>query len=121
MDNFTAETSVSNATILSEYSTECAVQAPTCLWRPWINEQRRQTLDSQKPPARPTVTSSGCKANKRVAHPVKLFWPRSRCFDYLYQDAEALLRNYPVQATICLYADSSSDEDDSDMEDEKPE
>ncbi|KAL2082226.1 hypothetical protein ACEWY4_022044 [Coilia grayii] len=107
--------------VLSGYSTKSSAHTPTSLWRPWINEQRRQTRDSQKPYARPTVTSSGCKANEQVTHPVKLFWPRSRCFDYLYQDAEALLRNYPVQATICLYADSSSDEDDSDMEDEKSE
>ncbi|TKS75553.1 Protein ripply2 [Collichthys lucidus] len=54
----------------------------------------------------------------RVIHPVKLFWPKSRCFDYLYQDAEMLLRNYPVQATICLYEDSSSDEDSDDEEEE---
>lgn len=31
-----------------------------------------------------------------------------------------LLRNYPVQATICLYEDSSSDED-SDEEEEEAE
>lgn len=48
----------------------------------------------------------------------RLFWPKSRCFDYLYQDAEMLLRNYPVQATICLYEDSSSDEDSDDEEEE---
>ncbi|KAK1888877.1 Protein ripply2 [Dissostichus eleginoides] len=54
----------------------------------------------------------------QVVHPVKLYWPKSRCFDYLYQDAEMLLRNYPVQATICLYADSSSDEDSNDEEEE---
>lgn len=29
-----------------------------------------------------------------------------------------LLRNYPVQATICPYSDSSSDEDSDDEEDE---
>lgn len=29
-----------------------------------------------------------------------------------------LLRNYPVQATICLYEDSSSDEDSDDEEEE---
>lgn len=46
----------------------------------------------------------------------RLFWPKGRCFDYLYQDAEMLLRNYPVQATICLYEDSSSDDDDGDEE-----
>lgn len=29
-----------------------------------------------------------------------------------------LLRNYPVQATICLYEDSSSDDDDDEEEEE---
>lgn len=29
-----------------------------------------------------------------------------------------LLRNYPVQATICLYEDSSSDDDNDDEEEE---
>uniref|UniRef100_A0A3Q3RTU4 Ripply transcriptional repressor 2 n=1 Tax=Mastacembelus armatus TaxID=205130 RepID=A0A3Q3RTU4_9TELE len=46
----------------------------------------------------------------------RLFWPKSRCFDYLYREAETLLRNYPVQATICPYEDSSSDEDSDDEE-----
>lgn len=42
----------------------------------------------------------------------RLFWPKSRCFDYLYQDAEALLRNFPVQATISFYEESESEESD---------
>ncbi|KAJ0026604.1 hypothetical protein NQD34_017604 [Periophthalmus magnuspinnatus] len=50
-----------------------------------------------------------------------LFWPKSKCFDYLYQDAEQLLRNYPVQATICPYGDSSSDEESGDEQDEDEE
>ncbi|XP_048106484.1 protein ripply2 [Alosa alosa] len=115
MDHFTATSILSG---YSEVRVPSAAQAPS-LWRPWINERRRQPLDSEKPYVRPTAASPSGKLDKRLAHPVKLFWPRSRCFDYLYQDAEALLRNYPVQATICLYADSSSDEEDSDVEDEK--
>ncbi|MGH0173085.1 UNVERIFIED_CONTAM: hypothetical protein FKN15_077862 [Acipenser sinensis] len=47
-----------------------------------------------------------------------LFWPKSKCYDYLYQEAEMLLRNYPVQATISFYEDSDSD-DDSDSEEEE--
>uniref|UniRef100_A0A668UYM2 Ripply transcriptional repressor 2 n=1 Tax=Oreochromis aureus TaxID=47969 RepID=A0A668UYM2_OREAU len=47
-----------------------------------------------------------------------LYWPKSRCFDYLYRDAEILLRNYPVQAAICTYEDSSSDEDNDDEEED---
>lgn len=48
----------------------------------------------------------------------RLFWPKSRCFDYLYQDAEKLLRSYPVQAAICVYEDSSSDEGSDEEEEE---
>ncbi|KAF3849966.1 hypothetical protein F7725_019685 [Dissostichus mawsoni] len=58
------------------------------------------------------------KTPKLLRSFTQLYWPKSRCFDYLYQDAEMLLRNYPVQATICLYADSSSDEDSNDEEEE---
>jgi hypothetical protein len=32
-----------------------------------------------------------------------------------------LLRNYPVQATICLYEDSSSDDDEDDSDDDDEE
>lgn len=46
-------------------------------------------------------------------------WPKSKCFDHLYQDAEVLLRNYPVQATICVYTDISSDEDSDDDDEEE--
>uniref|UniRef100_A0A8C8SLN8 Ripply transcriptional repressor 2 n=1 Tax=Pelusios castaneus TaxID=367368 RepID=A0A8C8SLN8_9SAUR len=48
----------------------------------------------------------------QYTHPVRLFWPKSRCYDYLYQEAEALLKNFPVQATISFYEDSDSDDDD---------
>ncbi|KAG9342706.1 hypothetical protein JZ751_015568 [Albula glossodonta] len=92
------------------------------LWRPWtvtVSHKRRSTV-SHKPYTRPDGSSRVDKYSKcdQISHPVKLFWPKSQCFDYLYRDAETLLRNYPVQATICLYEDSSSDED-SDSEDEK--
>nr|XP_009666712.1 PREDICTED: protein ripply2 [Struthio camelus australis] len=56
-------------------------------------------------------------ASRKLAqytHPVRLFWPKSRCYDYLYQEAEALLKNFPVQATISFYEDSDSEEDDDD-------
>ncbi|ETE71489.1 Protein ripply2, partial [Ophiophagus hannah] len=49
----------------------------------------------------------------QYTHPVRLFWPKSKCFDYMYHEAEALLRNFPVQATIFFY-DESEDEEDSD-------
>ncbi|KAM9798209.1 protein ripply2 [Neosynchiropus ocellatus] len=87
------------------------------VWRPWLGEHGRALRHESEPMRR---EPSGAKHPKaaQVVHPVKLFWPKSKCFDYLYQDAETLLRNYPVQATICPYLDSSSDED-SDEEDEE--
>ncbi|KAJ8411433.1 hypothetical protein AAFF_G00162410 [Aldrovandia affinis] len=92
------------------------------LWRPWnvTTSHRRQRTVSYKPYAKLNGSPPADKHSKcdRISHPVKLFWPKSRCYDYLYQDAETLLRNYPVQATICIYEDSSSDED-SESEDEK--
>ncbi|XP_016061870.1 PREDICTED: protein ripply1 isoform X2 [Miniopterus natalensis] len=42
----------------------------------------------------------------------RLFWPKSRSFDYLYSYGEILLQNFPVQATINLYEDSDSEEED---------
>ncbi|XP_073694106.1 protein ripply2 [Garra rufa] len=83
-------------------------------WRPWIHKtsHERKTV-SYKPYERPSADEQPSKVPV-ITHPVKLFWPKSRCFDYLYQDAEILLRNYPVQATICLYEDSDSDDDDGD-------
>lgn len=41
----------------------------------------------------------------------RLFWPKSKCYDYLYQEAEALLKNFPIQATISFYEDSDSEDD----------
>ncbi|XP_029281530.1 protein ripply2 [Cottoperca gobio] len=86
------------------------------LWRPWTgtkdNTAAHKTLSIHGD------LSSAHPKTPQVIHPVKLYWPKSRCFDYLYQDAEMLLRNYPVQATICLYEDSSSDEDSDDEEEE---
>ncbi|KAF4794716.1 protein ripply2-like protein [Turdus rufiventris] len=51
-----------------------------------------------------------------IAPPPKLFWPKSRCYDYLYQEAEALLKNFPVQATISFYEDSDSEDDEDELE-----
>ncbi|KAA0720857.1 Protein ripply2 [Triplophysa tibetana] len=91
-------------------------------WRPWTRQARhgRKTA-TLSPYEKTTSTDKHCNISV-MTHPVKLFWPKSQCFDYLYRDAEILLKNYPVQATICLYEDSDSeDEDDldSDEEDEK--
>ncbi|XP_012666825.1 protein ripply1 isoform X2 [Otolemur garnettii] len=49
----------------------------------------------------------------------RLFWPKSRSFDYLYSAGEILLRNFPVQATINLYEDSDSGEEEEGEEEEE--
>ena len=41
----------------------------------------------------------------------RLFWPKSKCYDYLYQESEALLKNFPIQATISFYEDSDSEDE----------
>ncbi|KAJ8354138.1 hypothetical protein SKAU_G00217050 [Synaphobranchus kaupii] len=123
MDTFTVQTAFTSGNIM-----ECTTgRAETDrsrslqLWRPWtVAAHKRPRTVSYKPYMKTEGSSRAEKNSKcdRTSHPVKLFWPKSKCYDYLYQDAEALLRNYPVQATICIYEDSSSD-DDSDSEDEK--
>ncbi|KAK9975499.1 hypothetical protein ABG768_020755 [Culter alburnus] len=87
-------------------------------WRPWVSKPShgRRTA-ALKPYERPSADQQHFKVST-ITHPVKLFWPKSQCFDYLYQDAEILLRNYPVQATICLYEDSDTDDDDDDEDEE---
>ncbi|KAI2665663.1 Protein ripply2 [Labeo rohita] len=90
-------------------------------WRPWIHKSAHgRKTNAFKPYERPSAEEQHLKVPV-ITHPVKLFWPKSRCFDYLYQDAEILLRNYPVQATICLYEDSDGDDDDDEDSDEEPE
>ncbi|KAJ8290871.1 hypothetical protein GJAV_G00018640 [Gymnothorax javanicus] len=83
-------------------------------WRPWTHTARKSDRTMSNKPDLKTDKHSKCD---RTSHPVKLFWPKSKCYDYLYQDAETLLRNYPVQAAICFYEDSS--DNDSDSEEEK--
>ncbi|XP_028997862.1 protein ripply2-like [Betta splendens] len=86
-------------------------------WRPWTG--KASGADAHNPRAvLGGLFDAKLSKPPQVVHPVKLFWPKSRCFDYLYREAETLLRNYPVQATICPYDDSSSDEDSDEEEDE---
>ncbi|XP_032973968.1 protein ripply1 isoform X2 [Rhinolophus ferrumequinum] len=51
----------------------------------------------------------------------RLFWPKSRFFDYLYSDGEILLQHFPVQATINLYEDSDSEEEEDEKEEDEEE
>uniref|UniRef100_A0ACB8GDD9 Uncharacterized protein n=1 Tax=Sphaerodactylus townsendi TaxID=933632 RepID=A0ACB8GDD9_9SAUR len=81
-------------------------------WRPWIDAPKnagRQRLQNHSAlSSLPEITEDLAKFTQ-YTHPV-------RCFDYLYQEAEALLRNFPVQATISFYEDSESEEENDDME-----
>ncbi|XP_053193200.1 protein ripply2 [Scomber japonicus] len=81
------------------------------MWRPWTGKHMAHSMHGD-------LSDANHPKAPQFIHPVKLFWPKSKCFDYLYRDAEMLLRNYPVQATICTYEDSSSDEDSEDEEEE---
>ncbi|XP_035880320.1 protein ripply2 isoform X1 [Phyllostomus discolor] len=57
---------------------------------------------------------AGARNAGSCAFPVsrkRLFWPKSKCYDYLYQEAEALLKNFPIQATISFYEDSDSEDE----------
>ncbi|NXT29953.1 RIPP2 protein, partial [Syrrhaptes paradoxus] len=77
-------------------------------WRPWVPA-----------PGEPHGPRGLAEASRKLAqytHPVRLFWPKSRCYDYLYQEAEALLKNFPVQATISFYEDSDSEDDEDELE-----
>ncbi|XP_031466703.1 protein ripply2 isoform X2 [Phasianus colchicus] len=91
---------------LSTSSSSPCRSAP--FWRPWA--------------LGPAMVRSPCGLAEssgklaQYAHPVRLFWPKSRCYDYLYQEAEALLKNFPVQATISFYEDTDSEEDEGELE-----
>ncbi|XP_010567432.1 PREDICTED: protein ripply1 [Haliaeetus leucocephalus] len=95
------------------------------LWRPWLpraeegTEQRRQQTDTAW--AREAAGNGGPdKALAFFHHPVRLLWPKSKSFDYLYGVGEKLLENFPVQATLCLYEDSGSEEEEEEEEEEEP-
>ncbi|RVE55711.1 hypothetical protein OJAV_G00229260 [Oryzias javanicus] len=90
------------------------------LWRPW-KKGDVDTSASMTNRARHEGPPDAKQKTPQVSHPVKLFWPKSRCFDYLYRDAEILLRNYPVQATICPFEESSSEEEEEEEEEEEQE
>uniref|UniRef100_UPI00398EFE21 protein ripply1-like isoform X3 n=1 Tax=Pristiophorus japonicus TaxID=55135 RepID=UPI00398EFE21 len=51
-------------------------------------------------------------------HPVRLMWPRSKCFDYLYSEGQELLAAFPVQATISFYIESDSEDEDEEFDEE---
>ncbi|XP_074676875.1 protein ripply2 [Strix aluco] len=88
-------------------------------WRPWVPAPSEAGRRNGPGPAAPHSPRELAEASRKLAqytHPVRLFWPKSRCYDYLYQEAEALLKNFPVQATISFYEDSDSEDDEDELE-----
>ncbi|XP_074189359.1 protein ripply2 isoform X2 [Rhinolophus sinicus] len=84
-------------------------------WRPWVDargerEEEAPHHAAEAMPNGPGMTEASGKLS-RYRHPVRLFWPKSKCYDYLYQEAEALLKNFPIQATISFYEDSDSEDE----------
>ncbi|NWS21223.1 RIPP2 protein, partial [Pachyramphus minor] len=93
--------------------------SPAPFWRPWLPAPDEVAPRSGPGPAAPHSPGGLADASRKVAqytHPVRLFWPKSRCYDYLYQEGEALLKNFPVQATISFYEDSDSEDDEDELE-----
>ncbi|NWJ02296.1 RIPP2 protein, partial [Crypturellus undulatus] len=89
------------------------------LWRPWLprhEEVSARQMDTARPHGGTGDSSMGDKALTVFQHPVKLLWPKSQSFDYLYSVGEKLLQNFPVQATLSLYDDSDSEEEEDEEE-----
>ncbi|XP_016045071.1 protein ripply2 [Erinaceus europaeus] len=86
-------------------------------WRPWIDVVGGQKGEEEPQGASQAVPDGVKKTTEALGklsqyrHPVRLFWPKSKCYDYLYQEAEALLKNFPIQATISFYEDSDSEDE----------
>lgn len=97
----------------------------SALWRPWLAKDRDapggHPRKLSSPYSRPVVPGNLSSDGKPQSfqHPVRLFWPKSKSFDYLYSDGEALLRNFPIQATISFYDESDSEDDDDDDDSEE--
>ncbi|XP_063775736.1 protein ripply2.1-like [Pseudophryne corroboree] len=90
------------------------------MWRPWSDSPVTPAPHIRSDLLQSANLNQGLVSDKvkmsAFQHPVKLFWPKSKCYDFMYQEAEELLRNFPVQATISLYqeSDSSSGSEDED-------
>ncbi|XP_043561172.1 protein ripply1-like [Chiloscyllium plagiosum] len=91
------------------------------LWRPWIMTARdidSQRLGRQNSPFHMGQVYHESEAISLFTHPVRLMWPRSKCFDYLYSEGQELLSAFPVQATISFYIESDTDEEDEEFNEE---
>ncbi|XP_034033810.1 protein ripply1 isoform X2 [Thalassophryne amazonica] len=84
------------------------------LWRPWLSSSRdepgrcTQTKLSY-PSSRPTIP--GCFSSDG----------KPQVFQHPVSDGEALLRNFPIQATISFYDESDSDDDEDDEDGDEEE
>uniref|UniRef100_A0A8C5LCG5 Ripply transcriptional repressor 1 n=1 Tax=Jaculus jaculus TaxID=51337 RepID=A0A8C5LCG5_JACJA len=110
--------------VLAQASILAQVPGGAHLWRPWLsstNDHSRQVRNLIPWVVGGATSSEVTKASSEFHHPVRLFWPKSRSFDYLYSAGEILLKNFPVQATINLYEDSDSEEDEDDKEEDEEE
>uniref|UniRef100_A0A8C9P1S3 Ripply transcriptional repressor 1 n=1 Tax=Spermophilus dauricus TaxID=99837 RepID=A0A8C9P1S3_SPEDA len=101
-----------------------------CLWRPWLSStndpprQVRKLVDWVRAgfllgPTGASVYSTSLHLRPCFFSAHRLFWPKSRSFDYLYSAGEILLQNFPVQATINLYEDSNSEDEEEEEEEEE--
>ncbi|XP_069469931.1 protein ripply1 [Ambystoma mexicanum] len=95
-------------------------------WRPWVASATDTASQRRKLDQSPYRRRTGCDGAEGVGalpffkHPVRLLWPKSKSFDYLYSDGEMLLKDFPAQATINFYDDSDSeDEDEEELEEEE--
>ncbi|XP_053568006.1 protein ripply2.2-like [Bombina bombina] len=84
-------------------------------WRPWLLNKTTAPKSERIPHV--SRLCENPQAEQRPIeynHPVRLFWPKSKPLDNMYQEAADLLNNFPVQATISFYNDSESDTDNED-------
>ncbi|XP_029463834.1 protein ripply1 [Rhinatrema bivittatum] len=95
-----------------------AALQPPAIFSHW--QDYAQTLHRTNPASNRSPEESN-KALQLFRHPVRIFWPRSKSYDYLYNDGEKLLENFPVQATINFYEDSDSEEEEWEEEDDEEE
>uniref|UniRef100_A0A4W3KBZ6 Uncharacterized protein n=1 Tax=Callorhinchus milii TaxID=7868 RepID=A0A4W3KBZ6_CALMI len=80
------------------------------VWRPWIatpSDTQQMWVSVRCLVVIVTLVLKSTSYPRSAPLRLELLWPQSRCFDYLYEDAERLLQNLPVQATISLYPEDS--------------
>ncbi|XP_038630611.1 protein ripply1-like [Scyliorhinus canicula] len=94
------------------------------LWRPWIvtardRDRQRWRKQNSHPHMEPANQESASQMVPSIfTHPVRLMWPRNKCFDYLYSAGQELLAAFPVQASISFYVESDSEGEDEEFDEE---